>query len=932
MDYKATVFLPKTDFSMKANLSQKEPEILEFWDKIQLNQKVFENPHNRESFIIHDGPPYANGETHMGHAFNRCLKDMLMKYQRLSGKYVPFVPGWDCHGLPIEWKIEERYRAKNKNKDDVPVLEFRQECRDFAAHWVGVQIKSLKRLGVLGNWDSPYLTMTHDAEAVIVQELHKFLMSGDLYRGLRPVQWSVVEKTALAEAEVEYKDKVSPTIFVKFPLLDSSLSSLQNVDVVIWTTTPWTLPANRAVAYCSDAIYVILEVTEAFSDDKHFAKPGDHLVVAEELLQDFVKRAGIHNYHIIEKFLGAALKGLQCKHPLYDQGYNFTVPLLAGEHVTIDQGTGFVHTAPSHGVDDFALGKLHDLEVPEMVSEDGHYHDHVPIFAGTHVFKANEPVMTALIQSGALVARSDLTHSYPHSWRSKAPLIFRATAQWFISMEKNGLRQKALSAIEEVRWFPSQSKNRLKSMVENRPDWCLSRQRPWGVPMALFVSKATGEPLRDEKVNQRIVDIFFQEGSDAWFRRPMADFLGPDYSVDDFEQVKDVVDVWFESGTTHAFVLEKNPHLKWPADLYLEGSDQHRGWFQSSLLESCGTRGKAPYKAVLTHGFIVDGEGKKMSKSSGNALTLDEIIKDYGADILKLWVIGSDYCDDLRLSRDHFKRYQDLYRRLRNTLRYLLGNLQEGPVLPVPYEDLPELERWVLDRLAALDGRIREKIDSYDLHALFKELYHFCSVDLSSFYFDVRKDVLYCDARDSLKYRSTQMILENVFKYLTIWLSPILSFTAEEAWQYRFKGSIHLEDLPTPDARWLNSDLHEKWEYIRHVRRVVTGALEQERASGVIGSSLEGFPHVYVEDEAIYLLLKDLDLSEIFITSRASVSKDKPPKESFSLEDVPGIFVVIDLPEGTKCERCWQILPEVGTHTVHDSLCNRCVTAVEDMV
>jgi isoleucyl-tRNA synthetase len=931
MDYKETVFLPKTDFSMKANLSQKEPEILAFWDKIQLNQKVFENPHNRESFIIHDGPPYANGETHMGHAFNRCLKDMLMKYQRLSGKYVPFVPGWDCHGLPIEWKIEERYRAQNKNKDEVPVLEFRQECRDFAAHWVQVQIKSLKRLGVLGNWDNPYLTMTHDAEAIIVKELHKFLMSGDLYRGLRPVQWSVVEKTALAEAEVEYKDKVSPTIFVKFPIVAPSLETLQGASIVIWTTTPWTIPANRAVAYHSDVTYVVLEVTEALFDDKHFAKQGDRLVVAEELLADFIKRVGIHGYKILDQFTGASLKGLRCHHPLHDQGYNFTVPLLAGEHVTTDQGTGFVHTAPSHGVDDFALGKIHDLEVPEMVSEDGHYHDHVPLFAGVHVFKANEIVMTALIQSGTLVARGDITHSYPHSWRSKAPLIFRATAQWFISMEKNGLRKKALSAIEDVRWLPSQSKNRLKSMVENRPDWCLSRQRPWGVPMALFVSKKTGEPLRDETVNQRIVDIFFEEGSDAWFRRPMSDFLGSDYNADDFEQVKDVVDVWFESGTTHAFVLERNPNLKWPADLYLEGSDQHRGWFQSSLLESCGTRGQAPYKAVLTHGFIVDGDGKKMSKSSGNALTLDEIIKDYGADILKLWVIGSDYSDDLRLSRDHFKRYQDLYRRLRNTLRYLLGNLQEGPVDPVPYEALPELERWVLDRLAVLDGRIREKIASYDLHALFKELYHFCSLDLSSFYFDIRKDVLYCDARDSLKYRSTQMVLEKVFHYLTVWLSPVLSFTAEEAWQYRFEGSVHLQDLPTPDTCWVQPDLQEKWEYIRNVRRVVTGALEEKRAEGVIGSSLEGFPYVYVKDEKACALLQELNLPEIFITSMACVLKDEAPEASFSLEDVPGVAVVINLQDGTKCDRCWQILPEVGTHAVHSSLCTRCVTAVEGM-
>ncbi len=920
MDYKETVFLPKTDFSMKANLSQKEPEILEFWDKIQLNQQVFENPKNRPSFIIHDGPPYANGETHMGHAFNRCLKDMLMKYQRLSGKYVPFVPGWDCHGLPIEWKIEEQYRAKNKNKDDVPVLEFRQECRDYAAHWVGVQIKSLKRLGVLGNWDQPYLTMSHEAEATIAKEIHKFLISGDLYRGLRPVQWSVVEKTALAEAEVEYKDKVSPSIFVKFPIVEPSRSSLKGASIVIWTTTPWTIPANRAVAYHKDISYVVLDIA------------GDRLVVGEDLLPEFLKRTGMSEHKIIDTLLGTSLEGLRCHHPLSGKGYDFTVPLLPGDHVTTDQGTGFVHTAPSHGVEDFELGKLHNLEVPNMIAEDGHYYDHVPLFKGIHVFKANDAVINALIEIGALVSKSELTHSYPHSWRSKAPLIFRATAQWFVSMEKNGLRKKALAAIEDVKWFPPQSKNRLKAMVENRPDWCLSRQRPWGVPMPLFISKKTGEPLKDPEVNQRIFEIFSKEGSDAWFARPMSDFLGSTYNTDDFEQVKDVVDVWFESGTTHAFVLEKNPHLSWPADLYLEGSDQHRGWFQSSLLESCATRGRAPYKAVLTHGFIVDGEGKKMSKSTGNALTLDEIIKDYGADILKLWVIGSDYCDDLRLSRDHFKRYQDLYRRLRNTLRYLLGNLQDGPVTPVPYEDLPELERWVLHRLSALDGVIREKIASYDLHGLFKELYHFCSVDLSSFYFDMRKDVLYCDARDSLKYRSTQVVLDHVFRYVTIWLSPVLSFTVEEAWQYRFKGSVHLEDLPVPPSAWYNEPLHTKWDTIRNVRRVVTGALEHERAKGLIGSSLEGSPHVYVGDPDIYAFLNGMDLAEIFITSSASFSNLKGSENAFSLEDVPGVFVVVEKATGIKCERCWQILPDVGKHNSHPSLCGRCAHAVEEVL
>lgn len=935
-DYKTTVFLPKTTFSMKANLSQKEPEILDFWDKINLNQKVFENPTGKETFILHDGPPYANGDTHMGHAFNRCLKDMVMKYQRLVGKYVPFIPGWDCHGLPIEWKVEERYRKENKDKDIVPILQFRQECREYASHWVKVQINSLKRLGVLGNWDHPYLTMTPDAEAIIVSELHKFLMSGDLYRGSKPVQWSVVEKTALAEAEVEYKDKISPAIYVKFPLEDLGPSELRGASVVIWTTTPWTIPANRAVAYHPDVTYVLLEIEKDLHDDSHAFNAGERLLIAEPLVQNFAHQTGIANYRILKTVKGLELTGLFCKHPLYGRGYNFTVPLLPGDHVTTDQGTGFVHTAPSHGVDDFWLGQMHGLEVPDMISEDGHYYDHVPVFAGLHVFKANEVIMDHLRQAGRLVFQGTITHSYPHSWRSKAPLIFRTTSQWFIAMEKNDLRKKALEAIEQVKWVPVQSKNRIRAMVENRPDWCISRQRAWGVPIAVFVSKTTGLPLKDKQVNNCIADIFSKEGSDAWFSRSAEDFLGSAYSAEDFEMVKDVVDVWFESGVTFAFVLENNPALKRPenespADLYLEGSDQHRGWFQSSLLASVGTRGHAPYKAVLTHGFIVDGEGKKMSKSVGNALTLDEIIQEYGADLLKLWVVGSDYSDDLRLSRDHFKRYQDIYRRLRNTIRYLLGNLGDNVVSPLPYEELPQLEQWVLHRLAVLDDQIRERIETYDLHSLFKEVYHFCNVDLSSFYFDIRKDVLYCDARNSLKFRAAQTVLSYVFHYLTLWLSPILSFTCEEAWQYRFEGSVHLQELPSLNPQWLNASLEKKWDLIRAVRSVVTGALEQKREQGIIGSSLQGHPTIFTTDEKIYEALKNQPLSEIFITSQFSLSFGTSSEDAFSLEEVPQVFVTIQVQEGEKCERCWQILPEVGCDSSHKALCERCVAAVEDL-
>ena len=911
MDYKNTVFLPKTDFSMKAQLPKREPEILKLWEQWNLNQKVFENTKDRPAFILHDGPPYANGDAHMGHAFNRCLKDMLMKYQRISGKYVPFVPGWDCHGLPIEWKVEERYRAQKKNKDDVPVPEFRKECRDYAAHWVEIQRNSLKRLGVLGNWENPYLTMAPAAEARIVAELHKFLMSGDLYKGSKPVQWSVVEKTALAEAEVDYKDKVSPTIYVAFPI-----EGQNNRSVVIWTTTPWTIPANRAVAYGEDIDYTPIK-----SQRKEY-------LIATSLVEDFLKKTDLPNPERGAEIKGEDLKGLQCRHPLYGQGYDFLVPLLAGDHVTTDQGTGFVHTAPSHGVEDFALGKAHGLEVPELIGGDGLYYDHVPLFGGLHVFKANQPVIEALIKNGSLVAQGEITHSYPHSWRSKAPLIFRATAQWFISMEANGLREKALKSIEKVNWLPKQSKNRIRSMVENRPDWCLSRQRPWGVPIALFVNKETGEPLKDQAVNDRIVSIFKEEGSDAWFTRPMEDFLGASYAPKDFEQVRDVVDVWFESGVTHAFVLEEFENLHGPADLYLEGSDQHRGWFQSSLLTACATKGEAPYKAVLTHGFIVDGEGKKMSKSDGNALTLDQAVDDYGADILKLWVVGSDYSEDLKLSKDHLKRYQDLYRRLRNTLRYILGNIQ-GDTPAVNPEDLPELERWVLSRMASMDTLIREKIQAYDLHGLFKEIYNFCSVDLSSFYFDIRKDALYCDHRKSPRYLGAQMVLKALLERLAIWLSPILSFTAEEVWQHAFEGSVHLQELPETPESWKDEDLEKKWETVRHIRRVVTGALEQKRAEGLIGSSLQGHPKLYLENEEHKALVKSLDCAEIFITSSFEVGTTHAPEGAFTLEEVPGISVEVLKAEGEKCERCWQVLQEVGTHEAHPTLCGRCVTAVD---
>ena len=935
-DYKNTVRLPKTDFPLKADLPLREPKIVEFWDKIKVYEQLEAKAAGKEKFILHDGPPFANGHLHTGHALNRTLKDFVLRYQRLLGKYAPFVPGWDCHGLPIEWMIEEKYRKQQKSKDDVSISEFRKECRAFAAHWVGIQKVESQRLGMFGSWENPYLTMDFQSEAIIVQELHKFLMNGGLYLGFKPVQWSVIEKTALAEAEVEYKDKISPSIYVGFPVAEASHALLNGARIVIWTTTPWTLPANRAVAYGPDVEYVILKVqTVDEANPKAFTQPDTTLVVAQPLLQQFCHTAGVLKYDILATIPGHALKGTTCFHPLHAQGYALTVPLLPAAHVTTDQGTGFVHTAPSHGLEDFALGQEHGLEVPRLVQEDGHYVDHLPAFGGLHIFKAHEPIMQALKQDGNLLAAQEISHSYPHSWRSKAPLIYRATEQWFISMDKRSpdqeasLRMKALDAIENaVQWIPATGKNRIRSMIQDRPDWCISRQRAWGVPIAIFVDKKTSQPLKDVAVNQRIVDAMRVHGADIWFDQDPKQFLAPDYDPKDYDVVTDILDVWFESGSTHAFVLEKRPELYSPADLYLEGSDQHRGWFQSSLLESCGTRNKAPYKAVLTHGFIVDAEGRKISKSAGNGVNIDEILTKHGADILRLWVVGSDYVEDLRIGPEILKRQEDIYRRLRNTLRYLLGNLTDTAT-HVSYDALPDLEKWVLYRLALVDAAARTKITQYDFHGVFTLLYNFCILDLSAFYFDIRKDVLYCEADSSAKHQATLYVLHTLFEHLCRWLSPILPFTAEEAWQHKYPNiSIHTQEfLPVP-KEWFREDLGQKWDVLKDVRRVVTGALEVERTAGRIGSSLQAYPTVWVADEALYDVIRTADLAELCITSDAKAICMPAPENAFALEEVPGLYVTVELAHGEKCARCWRVLPEVSMEKAHALTCGRCDDAL----
>lgn len=920
MDYKNTVFLPKTDFAMKANLSKREPEYLEYWKEINLFQKLRTQSKEKEKFILHFGPPYANGHIHIGHALSETLKDVVNKTYQMMGYDAPMVPGWDCHGLPIEWKIEEGYRAAGLNKDDVDILEFREECRTFAAKWIDIQREEFIRLGIIADWENPYNTMTFPTEAKIVEQLGHFLMNGSLYRGLRPTLWSVVEKTALADAEVEYKDHTSDSIYVAFPIVKPSLPILQGAHAVIWTTTPWTLPGNRAIAYGEEHNYAVVEVSDH----------GKTYVLAESLVESVMAAIEASSHKVLGVIAASDLAGTICHHPLYNQGYTFDVPLLPGDHVTTDAGTGLVHTAPGHGLEDFEVGKKFQLEVPETVGPDGRYFDHVPFVGGQHIFKINPTIIEALKGNGLLLHTGKLIHSYPHSWRSKAPLIYRTTSQWFISMEKTGLRDKALKAIDDVDWFPAQGRNRIRSMVEGRPDWCISRQRAWGTPLTIFVHKVTGEVLRDQDVHQRIVDAVMVEGGDTWFTSPAERFLGDKYNANDYDKVMDILDVWFDSGCSHQFVINSRPDQSWPANLYLEGSDQHRGWFQASLLESCGTNGQAPYKQVLTHGFVLDEKGYKMSKSLGNVVAPAQVIDSMGADILRLWIVSADYSEDMRIGPEILKQQEDIYRRFRNTLRYMLGALDgfnEGEILD--YDRMPTLEKWVLHRLTELNTAHQEAARAYDFMTFYADLHNFCTQDLSAFYFDIRKDCLYCDEPSSLKRRATRTVLHYVFEYLVRWLAPVLSFTAEEAWLLRHGKtgeSIHLQTFLTPPSSWLNQSLADYWQTIRSVRRVITGALEVERSAKTIGSSLQAHVAIYVTSD-LAQQLRGIDLAELSITSGATMVIAQPPASAFALEDVHDIGVVVNLAEGDKCNRCWRVLPEVANH--EGKICGRCDGAIQ---
>ncbi|MXO63152.1 isoleucine--tRNA ligase [Qipengyuania oceanensis] len=962
-DFRDTVFLPKTDFPMKAGLPQKEPGIAARWQDEKLYDELRAAREGAPKFIFHDGPPYANGDMHIGHALNHVLKDMVCRTQNLMGKDAPYVPGWDCHGLPIEWKVEEQYRKKKKDKpvlsgpdrNEAEVQAFRDECRAYAQHWVDVQREQLKRLGIMADWDNPYLTMQKDSEATIVAELMKFAEAGNLYRGSKPVMWSPVEQTALAEAEVEYEDIISTQIDVAFEIVESPIPELVGAHAVIWTTTPWTIPVNQAIAYGPEVEYVLIGFGVGSVGWGPQERPSDfpglnelmsqRFVIAKPLVHEFAKRMsatiterlkefGANTItlapHVAQAFKGSDLAGTLARHPMHHLGgfYATPRPFLPGDFVTTDSGTGLVHMAPDHGEDDFELCKAHGIEPQFAVMNDGRYRDDWEWLGGDDerrravinpAFNSPEgPICSDLREAGALLAASqDYQHSYPHSWRSKAKVIFRCTPQWFVPMDEDlgagsTLREIATSEIERVKFIPEKGRNRIGSMVENRPDWVLSRQRAWGVPITLFVRK-DGSYLQDAAVNARIVDAVRADGMDAWNSANKAAFLGPDHDSAEFEMVTDILDVWFDSGCTHAFVLDSGrwPALQWPADLYLEGSDQHRGWFQSSLLESCATRGRAPYDQVLTHGFTMASDGRKMSKSLGNTIDPLKVMETYGADIIRLWALSVDFTEDHRIGDEILKGVADQYRRLRNTFRYLLGAL-DGFVgdMGDPGE-IPELELYVLALLADLDGKLKAAAQSYDFNTYTRLLVDFCNEDLSAFFFDIRKDSLYCDGPDSTRRNAYRTVLDLVFHALIRYAAPVLVFTAEEVWQTRYPdgGSVHL--LEWPKVPGVSAD-GARWESLRALRERVMEAIEPLRRDKVIRSGLEAA--VTVPASAVPEGFSDDDLAELFIT--ASVTRSDSDE------------VTVTRTTDHKCGRCWRLLPEVEED---GDLCARCEDVVAEM-
>ncbi|GAA4764393.1 isoleucine--tRNA ligase [Novosphingobium ginsenosidimutans] len=913
-DYRDTVFLPKTEFPMKAGLPQKEPGIQARWEAEKLYEQLRDARRGRPKFMYHDGPPYANGDMHIGHALNHTIKDMVCRTQNLLGKDAPYVPGWDCHGLPIEWKVEEQYRKAKKNKDEVPLLEFRAECRAYAQHWVDVQRGQLKRLGVMADWDNPYLTMQPESEATIVAELLKFAESGQLYRGAKPVMWSPVEKTALAEAEVEYEDITSTQIDVAFEIVESTIPELVGAHAVIWTTTPWTIPVNQAVAYGPEVEYRLCRKRNY---------DGRQYLVGLELMAAFGARIG-DELIPVKALKGSDLAGTVARHPMHHLGGFFAEPrpLLPGDFVTIDSGTGLVHMAPDHGEDDFELCKAHGLNPKFAVEGDGKYREDWGWLGGqgsviNPKFNAPDgPICADLREIGCLLAASaDYQHSYPHSWRSKAKVIYRCTPQWFVPMDQplaygRTLRETALSEIERVQFTPEKGRNRIGSMVAGRPDWVLSRQRAWGVPMTLFVNRKSGDYLVDPEVNAAIIAAVRAEGMDAWTPDTAHRFLEGKYDPSEWEPVADILDVWFDSGASHAYVLDSGrwPDLSWPADIYVEGSDQHRGWFQSSLLESCATRGRAPYDRILTHGFTMDAKGMKMSKSLGNTIDPIKVMETYGADIIRLWALTVDFTEDHRIGDEILKGVSDQYRKLRNTFRYLLGALDgyDHAAEGVEVAQMPELERYMLGQLKRLDSTIRAAIDSYDFNEYTRALTDFCNEDLSAFFFDIRKDRLYCDDPAGIERRAYRTVLDILFQALVRYAAPVLVFTSEEVWATRFpdRGSVHLQELHELPEEWLDDALAERFAALRALRGQVLEAIEPLRREKVLGSGLEA--EVTVPADA-----PEGDLAELFITAKVTRGQ--------------GGGVTVTRTSDHKCGRCWRHLPDVAED---GDLCGRCESVV----
>ncbi|GER92627.1 isoleucine--tRNA ligase [hot springs metagenome] len=938
IDYKDTLNLPQTDFPMKANLNQKEPEILEFWENKRIYQKIQEKNKGNKSFILHDGPPYANGNIHIGHALNKILKDIIVKYKSMQGYYSPYVPGWDCHGLPIELQVDKEISKLKAQSSKVEgselILQKRQFCREYADKFVNIQRQEFKRLGVFGDWQKPYLTMSYDYEASIVREFFKFVKNGSVYKGKKPVHWCPSCVTALAEAEVEYAEKESPSIFVRFQIVEDDILKYlpqlmgKKVYIVIWTTTPWTLPANLALAVHPELVYAAIEDGEVIH------------IVAEDNLTN-LKGKGIIKGDVILKISGDKLQGIRTKHPFIERQSN----VVLGDFVTVGEGSGIVHIAPGHGEDDYEVGLKYGLDIYAPVDDKGKFTKHVPEFEGQFVFKANEGIIELLKEKGALLNVDKIKHSYPHCWRCKKPVIFRATAQWFISMQKRNLRQKCLKEIERIEWIPSWGKERIYTMLLNRPDWCVSRQRSWGVPITLITCEDCGAFIEDEELFDKIVKLIGQQGADVWFKTDIGDLLRDGYRCKcgstSFKKEMDILDVWFDSGVSHAAVLERDERLSWPAEMYLEGSDQHRGWFQSSLLASVGTRDRAPYNIVLTHGFTVDGQGKKMSKSLGNVIAPDEVIKANGADILRLWVSAEDYRDDVRLSKEIINRLTEAYRKIRNTERFLLGNIYDYDRKDYS-KDLLEIDRWAMSRLQNLIRKVTEAYENFNFHEVFHLLYNFCIVDMSSFYLDILKDRLYTFRADSKERRAAQWVMYQILIDMTRLTAPILSFTAEEIWQTlqktedRRQGiefleeSVFLSDFPTVREEFVDKELERRWERLIKIRDEANKALEIKRKDKFIGNSLEARLVFYLPADELKLLENYRDfLATLFIVSEAEIYPSEQKRgDVYESAEIKNMFISVEKASGAKCERCWNWSESVGKFEDYPQICKRCYSAI----